>query len=149
MDKIRFSKFLLLVMCATILAGVYVYIIIADLPKRSLEILPGLRWEYYSDRDSCLIRDGFGVIARGELLLALCDYGICVFGQEDSDALYIDLRRQRIVQQDEVGEKPWMDTEGVFATDAQTAMGIYGGDGKMAFEHELSKLKMRINQNSQ
>lgn len=85
---------------------------------------------------------------EGGLLLVLCDYGILVFGKENTDALYIDLRRHRIVQQDEIGTKPWGDTEGVFATDAQTAMGIYGSEGKVVFEQELSKLKTRINQNS-
>ena len=112
--------------------------------KREVEIVPGLKWKYYSDQYSCLIWDEFGVIAEGRFQLIFCDQGLCVTSSNGRDPCYLDLRRKHVLKLNEAGTNLWCVAGEIFSIDAQTAMGVYCNSGIRLFEQAKSNLNARL-----
>ena len=139
----RYSTFIA-VLAITIVTGIGVFTDCFEFCKREIEIIPGLRWRYYSERHSCLIWDKFGMIADGRLELMFCDYGLYVHSRGDGNSLYLDLLQQRVVKGNKVGANLKNHVGVLFSTDAQAAIGIYSDYGKVLFERALNDLRVRM-----
>ena len=126
------------------LLGFLLFTICCGCCKREVEIVPGVKWEYYSDQYSRLIWDEFGVIAEGRIQLMFCDYGLCVTSSGERDSCYLDLRRKQVLKFNEAGTNLWSAAGEVFAIDAQTAMGVYSSRGISLFEQARSNLNARL-----
>lgn len=114
--------------------------------RREVEIVPGLQWQYCSDRFSRLIWDKFGLVAEGRLDLTFCEQGLYVRSQDDNRFLYLDLIERRVVNGENCGSN--MLRYCGLSIDATTAMGVYTNDGKILFERALNDLKKRLKRNS-
>ena len=112
--------------------------------KRELEILPGLKWEYYTDNYARLTWDKVGVVATGRFDLVFSDYGLCVFSSNEKDSCYLDLREQRIKNISDAGTNLWDKVGVVFGIDASTAMGVRSEADKESFGQALMSLKKRL-----
>lgn len=123
-----------------VLTGAYVF----TASKRNIEIVPGLKWEYYTDNYSRLVWDKFGAVATGRFDLEICDYGLNIISSIEKDSCYLDLREHRILKINEVGTNLSSMVGAVFLTDAQTAMGIYTDVGRISFENALRDLRARL-----
>lgn len=132
----------LVVFGITLVVGVCEFTDCLGFCRREVEIVPGLRWQYCSDRFSRLIWDQFGTVADGWLDLTFCDYGLYVLSRNDDSSLYLDLIEKRVVKGKNVGIN--LLKSGGLSIDAATAMGIYTNDGKILFEQALSDLRERI-----
>ncbi len=114
--------------------------------RRTVEIVPGLKWQYCSDRFSRLIWDKFGVVAEGRLDLTFCEQGLYIHSRDDDRSLYLDLMERRVVKGKNCGSN--MLGYCGLSIDAPTAMGVYTNDGKILFEQALKDLKKRLKRNS-
>ena len=113
--------------------------------SREVEIVPGLRWQYCTDRYSRLIWDGFGVVADGQLNLEFCDYGLYVCCRDDGSAIYLNLLERRVAERKNAGVHLLKSAKsGGLATDAASAMGIYSNYGKVLFDQAVNALRERI-----
>lgn len=127
-----------------LMTAIFLLGIVLGCCKKEVEVMPGLRWEYYSDRYSRLIWDEFGVIAEGRFDFIFCDYGLCVSRPGRDDSQYLDLIRGRVVKLSEAGTNLWGVVGVVFSIDAPTAMGVYDGSGTRSFEQASSNLNERL-----
>ena len=123
-----------------VLMGAYVF----TTSKRNIEIVPGLKWEYYTDNYSRLVWDKFGAVATGRFDIEICDYGLNIISSIEKDSCYLDLREHRIQKINEVGTNLSSMVGAVFLTDAQTAMGVYTDVGRISFENALRDLRVRL-----
>ena len=113
--------------------------------RREMEIVPGLRWQYCSDRYSRLIWDKFGIVVEGRLYLTICNYGLDVHSRNDGSFLYLDLLEQRVMEGKDADVNLLRRKGDVFTSiDAATAMGIYTDYGKDLCEQALNGLRDRL-----
>ena len=112
--------------------------------KREVDIVPGLKWKYYSDHYSSLTWEKYGKIAEGDFHFGIWRDGVCVYGLGVNKSIYIDLLERRIATGSDAGVKLGKDISIMFASDAQTAMGIYNDYGKNVFEKALHDLRGRL-----
>ena len=109
--------------------------------KRRMEIIPGLTMEYYTPWHSRIVSGKYGVIAEGELFLAICEYGITITGEGDS--VYVDLLRNVLDERIETRSRAESgNTYG--STTVALAMGMFMTKSRREFVRQMKALKERV-----
>ena len=109
--------------------------------KRRMEIIPGLTMEYYTPWHSRIVSGKYGVIAEGELFLAICEYGITITGEGDS--VYVDLLRNVLDERIETRRRAESgNTYG--STTVALAMGMFMTKSRREFVRQMKALKERV-----
>ena len=106
--------------------------------KRRMEIVPGLAMEYYTPWHSRIVSGKYGVIAEGELFLAICEHGIIISGGGGS--VYVDLLRNVLDERVETRRRAMSgDTYG--STTVALAMGMFMTNSRWEFVRQIKALK--------
>lgn len=109
--------------------------------KRRMEIVPGLAMEYYTPWHSRIVSGKYGVIAEGELFLAICEHGIIISGGGGS--VYVDLLRNVLDERVETRRRAMSgDTYG--STTVALAMGMFMTNSRWEFVRQIKALKERV-----
>ena len=109
--------------------------------KRRMEIVPGLAMEYYAPWHSRIVSGKYGVIAEGELFLAICEHGIIISGGGGS--VYVDLLRNVLDERVETRRRAMSgDTYG--STTVALAMGMFMTNSRWEFVRQIKALKERV-----
>ena len=109
--------------------------------KRRMEIVPGLAMEYYTPWHSRIVSGQYGVIAEGELFLAICEHGIIISGGGGS--VYVDLLRNVLDERVETRRRAMSgDTYG--STTVALAMGMFMTNSRWEFVRQIKALKERV-----
>ena len=109
--------------------------------KRRMEIVPGLAMEYYTPWHSRIVSGKYGVIAEGELFLAICEHGLIISGGGGS--VYVDLLRNVLDERVETRRRAMSgDTYG--STTVALAMGMFMTNSRWEFVRQIKALKERV-----
>ena len=109
--------------------------------KRRMEIVPGVAMEYYTPWHSRIVSGKYGVIAEGELFLAICEHGIIISGGGGS--VYVDLLRNVLDERVETRRRAMSgDTYG--STTVALAMGMFMTNSRWEFVRQIKALKERV-----
>ena len=109
--------------------------------KRRMEIVPGLAMECYTPWHSRIVSGKYGVIAEGELFLAICEHGIIISGGGGS--VYVDLLRNVLDERVETRRRAMSgDTYG--STTVALAMGMFMANSRWEFVRQIKALKERV-----
>ena len=109
--------------------------------KRRMEIVPGLAMEYYTPWHSRIVSGKYGVIAEGELFLAISEHGIIISGGGGS--VYVDLLRNVLDERVETRRRAMSgDTYG--STTVALAMGMFMTNSRWEFVRQIKALKERV-----
>ena len=114
--------------------------------KRRMEIVPGLAMEYYTPWHSRIVSGKYGVIAEGELFLAICEHGIIISGGGGS--VYVEKNAlvsvfNNLDERVETRRRAMSgDTYG--STTVALAMGMFMTNSRWEFVRQIKALKERV-----
>ena len=97
--------------------------------------------EYYTPWHSRIVSGKYGVIAEGELFLAICEHGITISGGGGS--VYVDLLRNVLDERVETRRRAESgNTYG--STTVALAMGMFMAKSRWEFVRQMKALKERV-----